>query len=101
MRSPPPDRSSPKRRRRDLSWERRSFEEIQTVADLKQPDRPEADRRQQDDALEQGLPQRLEIEDEQEIADRAKHQGAENRADRAARSAKQRHAAQYDGGDRV
>ena len=47
-------------------------------------DRAEADREQQHDALKQRLPQRIEIEHEQEIADGAEGQRAEDRADRAA-----------------
>src|ERR1700736_3555088 len=74
-----------------------SFEEIETIADLKQPHRAKAYGRQQHDALEQGLPQRIEIEDEQEVADGSEHQGAEDRANRAARSPEQRDAAEHGG----
>ena len=61
-----------------------SFEEIETIADLKQPQRTKTYGRQKHDALEQRLPQRFKIEDEQEVADGPKHQGAEDRTDRAA-----------------
>ena len=61
----------------------------------------EADGGHQHHALEQRLPQRLDVEHEQQVADRAEHQRAEDRADRAARAAEQRHAAQHHGGDRI
>jgi hypothetical protein len=60
-----------------------------------QPERAEAHGGEHD-ALEQRLPQRLHVEHEQQVADRAEHQRAEDRADRAARAAEQRDAAEDD-----
>src|ERR1035438_2777879 len=74
-----------------LSGVRASAIQVEPVAHAQQPDRAEAHGGQQNQALEQRLPQRIEVEDEQQIADGAKHQGAEDRADRAARTAEQRH----------
>ena len=51
----------------------------------KSRDRAEADRDEQHEALEQRLPQRLEVEDEEQVADGAEGEGAEDRADGAAR----------------
>src|ERR687897_953247 len=46
-------------------------EQIKPVADAEQAERAEADRDQQDDAEEQRLPQRIEVEHEQQVADGA------------------------------
>src|SRR5688500_18239411 len=75
-------------------------EQIEPVADTEQSERAEADRDQQDNAEEQRLPQRIEIEHEQQVADGAVDERAEDRTDRAAAPAEQRHAAEHDGGDR-
>src|SRR5690349_5176129 len=77
-----------------------SPEQVQAVADADQAEGAEADRDQQHDAEEERLPQRIEIEHEQEIADRAEDKGAEDRANRAAPTAIERDAAQHHGGDR-
>ena len=60
----------------------------------------EADGEQQHDALEQRLPQRVEVEDEEQVADGAEGERAEDRADGAAPAAEQRHAAEHHRGDR-
>src|SRR5258706_5678977 len=80
---------------------RSSREQVQSIADPEQTRRPETDRNQQHEALEQRLPERFEIEDEQQVADSAEHQRAKNRADCAARASEQRHSAEHDGGDRI
>src|ERR1044072_8319652 len=66
-------------------------EQIEPVADAEQAERAEADRHQEHDAEEQRLPQSVEIEHEQQVADGAIDQRAEDRADRAAAPAEQRH----------
>src|SRR5688572_25707284 len=78
-----------------------SPEQIEAVADADQAERAKAHRDQQNNAEEQWLPQRVEIEHEQQIADGAVDERAKDRADRAAPPAEQRHAAEHDGGDRV
>ena len=52
-----------------------------------QPEGAKADGEKKNHALEQRLPQRLDVEHEEQIADRAEHERAEDRADRAARAA--------------
>src|SRR5215472_4044465 len=81
--------------------ERTSAIQLEAVADAQQPQRSQAHSRHQHGALEQRLPQWLDVEHEQEIADRAKHERAEDGADRAARPAEQRHAPQHDCCDRI
>src|SRR5688572_21438436 len=76
-------------------------EQIESVADADQAERAETDRDQQDNTEEQRLPQRIEIEHEQQVADGAVDERAKDRTDRAAAPAEQRHAAEHDGGDRV
>src|SRR5688572_2792212 len=76
-------------------------EQIEPVADADQAEGAEADRDQQDNAKEQRLPQRIEIEHEQQVADGTVDEGAEDSADRAAPPAEQRHPAQHDGSNRV
>src|SRR5215469_6527601 len=73
-----------------LMWRDRSCEEVQAVADLEQARCPDADCQQQDHALEQRLPERLQIEDEEEVPDGAEGKRAEDCADGASRSAEQR-----------
>jgi hypothetical protein len=68
---------------RASSW-CRSPNQVQAVADRNSRERTEGDGDQQDDALEQRLPQRIEIEHEQQVADGAEREGAEDRADGAA-----------------
>src|SRR5215831_9902283 len=81
--------------------ERASAIQFEAVADAQQLQRPEANRRHQHATLEQRLPQRLHVEHEQQIADRAEHQRAEDRADCASRTPEQRNSAQYNCGDRI
>src|SRR5258706_6596342 len=78
-----------------------SREQVQSIADPEQSRRTEADRHQQHDPLEQRLPERLRVEDEQQIADSAEHQRTKDRTDGAARTSEKRHAAEHDGGDRI
>ena len=58
------------RRRRAAGASRGSWEQVQAVANLEQPRRADAYGREQHQALEQRLPERVEIEDKQEVADR-------------------------------
>src|SRR4051794_34516101 len=69
--------------------------QVEAVADLEQTDRAEADGGKQHHPLEERLPERVEVEDEEEVADGAEHQRAEDRADGAAGAAEQRDAAQH------
>src|SRR5215470_15402386 len=73
--------------------ERASAIQFEPVADAQQPQRSQAHRRHQHDALEQRLPQRLDVEHEEKIADRTEHERSEDGADRTARAAEQGHAA--------
>src|SRR5450432_1856582 len=75
--------------------------QVESVPDAQQPDRAEAYGCQQHHALEQRLPQRFDVEHEQQVADGAEHQRAKDRTDRAARTAEQRHSAQHDRSDRI
>ena len=76
-------------------------EEVEAVAHADEARRADRNGGQQHHALEQGLPERLDVEDEQQIADRAERERAENRADRAARTAEQRDAAEHDRRDGI
>ena len=76
-------------------------EKIEPVAQADQAERAEADRYQQDDAEEQGLPERIEIEHEQQIADGTEDQRTEDRADGAAAATKQGDATQHHRGNGV
>src|SRR3954447_593948 len=67
--------------------------ELETIAHAQQPECAEADGGRQHHPLEQRLPKRLDVEHEEQIADRAKHQRAKDGADRAAGTTEQRHAA--------
>src|SRR6185295_11438263 len=73
--------------------------QLEAIADAQQPQGAETDGRRQHDTLEERLPQRLDVEHEEQVADRAKHQRAEDRADRAAGAAEQRYAAEHHRGD--
>ena len=53
------------------------------------------------DADEQGLQHRIDIKDDEQIANGAHDEGAEDRADGASCPAKQRGAADHHGGNRV
>src|SRR6185312_8383010 len=77
-----------------------SVEELEPVAHLEQAGGADRYGDQEYHALEQRLPQRIEIEDEQQIADRAKGERSEDGAHGAAAAAEQRHPAQHHGGDR-
>src|SRR4051812_4210750 len=88
-RSPPAIARKPPPSTRDCT----SAIELETIAYAQQPERTETDGRRQHDALEERLPERLHVEHEEQVANRAKHQRAEDCADRAARTAEQRHAA--------
>ena len=79
----------------------RSFEPVQAVAHPEQPEGADADGEHQHDALEERLPERVEVEDEEQVADGAEGQRAEDRADGAAAAAGERDAAEDDRGDRV
>ena len=63
--------------------------------------RAEADREQKHDADEQRLQHRVDVEHDEKVADGAHDEGAEDRADGAARAAEQRRAADHHRGDRV
>jgi hypothetical protein len=75
--------------------------EIEAVLDAQQPQRAEADSDQEHDADEQRLQDRVDVEDDQEIADGAHDEGAEDRADGTARSAEQRGATDDHGSDGI
>src|SRR5690606_1237566 len=68
----------------------RSSEPLQPVLDAEQRERAEADGDEQDHALEKRLPQRVKVEDEEQVADRAESESSEDRADGAAAPAEQR-----------
>src|ERR1700688_2582385 len=76
-------------------------EELEAVAHAEPARRAEADRGKQHDPLEERLEERRQVEDEEQVLDRAQHEGAEDRADRAACAAEERGAADDDRGDRV
>src|SRR5690349_15600006 len=81
-----------------------SAEYVETVAHLEQAGRTDRHRQRPHHTLEQRLPQRIEIEHEQQVADGEEGQRAEDRAYRAAAPAEQRHAAQHhrrDGVERI
>src|SRR3954464_12925881 len=78
---------------------RSSCENIQPVAHSEQPNGAKAHRGEQDDSLHEGLPERLETENKQKIADRSQNEGSENRSDRAPRTAEERSSADDHGGD--
>jgi len=65
----------------------RLSEDFETVLDAEQANRTKAHGNQQDNALEQRLPQWRQIEHEQEVVDRAQDEGPENRTDGAAGAA--------------
>src|SRR5690348_3340066 len=73
-----------------LAGGRASAIKLEPVAHAQQPQRSQANRSGEHEPLEQRLPQRLHVEDEEQIADRAKHERPEDRADRAARAAEER-----------
>src|SRR5437016_14233969 len=75
--------------------------QVHPLLDPEQTERAEADRDEEDDAEEEWLPERVQIEDEEQIADGAEHEGAEDGADRAAGAAVQRGAAYDHGRDRA
>ena len=81
-------RSGPGRRLRRPLARRRSFEPVQAVAHAHQPEGADADGEQQHDALEERLPERVEVEDEEEVADGAEGERAEDGADGAAAAAR-------------
>src|SRR5271165_7226644 len=89
-RSRPDGRPSSEAHRKSSLAPARSFKQFQPVADLKQPRSADANGCKQHEALKQRLPKRVEIEDEEEISDRAEHQRAEDGADRASRAAVER-----------
>src|SRR5579871_1771299 len=64
-----------------------SSEQVETVADLEKPRRADRDGEEEHHALEQLLPQRLDVEDEEEQADGAVGERPEDGADRAAAAA--------------
>src|SRR5215212_5487278 len=80
---------------------RSSCETIQPVSHSQQPNGAQAHRGEQDDALDERLPEGLEIENEQKIADRSENKGAEDRSDRAAGAAEERGPADDDRRDGV
>src|SRR5512141_447558 len=57
---------------------RSSAIQVESIADAQQPNGAEAHRGEQHDALEQRLPQRFDVEHEQQVADRAEHQRPED-----------------------
>src|SRR4051812_86797 len=75
--------------------------QLETIAHAQQPECAEADGGRQHHPLEQRLPQWLDVEHEEQIADRAKHERPENCADRAAGTAEQRYAAEDHRGNRI
>src|SRR5439155_18911779 len=94
-------RTPPNERPRAAARDDASAIQVEAVANSQQPDRAKTNGRGQNDSLEQRLPQRFDVEHEEQIADRAEHQRAEDRANRAARTAEQRHAAQHHRGNRI
>src|SRR5215211_1328055 len=80
---------------------RSSCERIQPVSHSEQPNGPQAHRGEQNDALDEGLPEGLEIENEEKVANRSENEGAEDRSDRATGAAKERRPADDDRRDRV
>src|ERR1700724_3042442 len=77
-----------------------SSEEVEAVADLEEPRGADRNGEKEDDALEQWLPQGLDVEDEEKQADRAVGERAEDGADRAAAAAEKRYAPDHHRGDR-
>ena len=75
-------------------------EPLQPVPHAEEAEGAEADREHQHHALEERLPERVEVEDEEQVADGAEGERAENRADGAAGPAEERNAAEHDRGDR-
>src|SRR3569623_448457 len=63
--------------------------QLEAIADAQQAQGAQAHRGCQHDPLEQWLPQRLDVEHEQQVADGPEHQRAEDGADRAARPAEE------------
>src|SRR6185436_20597078 len=80
---------------------RASAIQVEPVADSQESQRAQGYGCDQHYALEQRLPQRLDVENEEEVADRAEHERAEDGADGAARAAEERNAAEHDGGNRI
>src|SRR5215216_2245768 len=78
-----------------------SCKTIQPVSHSEQSNGAQAHRSEQDDALDEGLPEGLEIEYEEKVADRSENEGSEDRSDRAAGAAKERRPANDDRRDRV
>src|SRR5882724_1460445 len=76
-------------------------EQLETVAHAEDAAGAEADRGEQDDALKERLPERRQVEDEEQILDAPQYEGAEDRADDTAAAAEQRGAADHHRGDRV
>src|SRR5215469_16871477 len=76
-------------------------EELEAVAHAQHAGGAEAHGGEQHDALEERLPERRQVEDEEQVLDGAQHEGAEDRADRRAGAAIERSAADDDRGDRV
>src|SRR6478672_7362282 len=77
------------------------IEEVEAVLHPEQPEGTERHRRHQNETLEQRLPQRVEVEDEEKIANGAKHQRPEDCADGRSRSAEKRDAAQHNRSNRI
>src|SRR5690349_20799161 len=75
--------------------------EVDLVLDAQQPQGADADGQQQHYAHEQRLKHRVDVEDDQQIADGAHDEGPEDRPDDAADAAEQRRAADDHRGDGV
>ena len=76
-------------------------EELEAIGRAQDADRTQADRAEKDEPLNEGLHERLDVEHEQQVADRPQREGTEDRADRAADPAHQRCPADHDRGDRA
>src|SRR5437660_10504653 len=90
MRRRMPPTALPKARPGCLTRDGASAIQVEAIADVQQPDGAETDGCGQYDPLEQRLPQWFDVEHEEQVADRAKHQRSEDRADGAARTAEKR-----------